>query len=93
MIFKELPREDLLKLLEGQENILGKEVSRLQTDAERCLCPFCSAAKPILFVDAKRPYKDGSALPNFLARCRACGAEFALFSGLALTVPRPGTVG
>lgn len=93
MIFKELSHEYVAELVAQEPDVLTPAMKRLLADAEKQICPYCSSPKPILHIDAKKPFTEGSMVPNYTAQCGKCGAEFTLWTGMAFAVPRPNKVG
>lgn len=76
MIFKEMKIEDVLKALEGQEDVLSKEVEAHNRYIEKLTCFQCGSPDIEQFVDPEHLFKEGSVLPNYLVRCTSCGCEF-----------------
>lgn len=86
MIFKPMKPEDVRKALEGQENILDPAVKENEAFFKRLACPSCGGeVMPI--VNAKTPFKKGSILPNYIAKCKTCGVEFEPHTGIQITMP------
>lgn len=89
MIFKPMKKEDVLKALEGQEDVLQKALKRHQLYFNSLSCPECGG-KVMAIVNAKTPWRVGcDVLPNFLAKCQYCGVEFEPYTGIQLTMPEP----
>jgi hypothetical protein len=87
-VFKPMKREDVLKALEGQKDILEPIFKQNEEFFKRLSCPACKGeVSPI--VDSRRPYREGSVLPNFLAKCKACGIEFEPHTGIQVTMATP----
>jgi rubredoxin len=87
MIFKTMKKEDVLKALEGHENILGPAAQQHEKFFKNLACPDCgSDVMPL--VNVRKPFREGSILPNFLAKCKMCGIEFDPYTGIQITMPR-----
>lgn len=85
-IFKPMKREDVLKALEGQPNILAPAVKENEAFFRRLSCPSCQGeVMPI--VNARAPFREGHILPNYLAKCKNCGIEFEPYTGIQITMP------
>lgn len=83
-MFRPMKKEDVLKALEGHENILKKATEENEAFFGRLSCPECrGAVMPI--VNTKQLYREGGILPNYLAKCRACTLEFEPYTGIIVT--------
>jgi hypothetical protein len=91
MIFKPMKKEDVLKSLGGQEDVLTPEVKRNEEYFRSLSCPYCGN-KCMPFVDPSRLFREGDLLPNYMARCVACGSEFEPYTKILTTVPHPNKV-
>ncbi len=91
MIFKPMAPDDARKALEGQEDILTPAANATDDFFKRLSCPACGG-ECMKFVDSHRLWRDGGILPNFLARCKACGVEFEPYTKIQLTVSHPNKV-
>jgi DNA-directed RNA polymerase subunit RPC12/RpoP len=89
MIFKPMKREEVLKLLEGQEDVLTPAIRAHEEYFKKLLCPYCSGDRCMPFVDPRRPFREGDLLPNYLARCTTCGTEFEPYTKLQISLPHP----
>lgn len=86
MIFKTMKASELRKALEGHENVLKPAVEAHERFFKQLACLSCGGeVMPI--VNAKKPFRDGEILPNYLAKCRACGVEFEPYTGIQVTLP------
>ncbi len=87
MIFKTMKPEDVRKALEGQTNIIEPAVEANKRYFKSLSCPSCGGpVGPI--VNARKPFKQGEILPNFLGKCETCGVEFDPATGIQITMPR-----
>ena len=80
MIFKEMDKEEVLKVLEGQKDILSEEKQKHEEYFAHLRCISCRGDEIEPFVDPESLYAPGSFLPNYLARCSACGCEFTPYT-------------
>jgi hypothetical protein len=86
MIFKTMKREDVLKALQGQENILKPAVEENERYFRRLSCPECGGdVMPV--VNPRQLYKEGGLLPNYLAKCRTCSVEFDPYTKIQVSLP------
>ena len=86
MIFKPMKREDVLKAIEGQKDILGPAVKDHESFFKRLSCPSCGGdVMPTL--NTRQLYREGHLLPNYLGKCKACEAEFEPYTGIIVTLP------
>jgi len=85
MLFKTMPKEVILKALEGHENILDKAVEEQQQFFKRLSCPSCGG-EVIAIVNPKQIFKKGALLPNCLAKCKVCEIEFEPYTGIQVTL-------
>jgi hypothetical protein len=86
MLFKTMPREDVLKALEGHENVLDKAAEEQRQFFKRLSCPSCGG-DVMAIVNSRQIFKKDSLLPNCLAKCRTCGVEFEPYTGIQVTLP------
>lgn len=89
MIFKPMKKEDVLRALEGQENILDRHVKEHEAYFKRISCPSCHG-DVMAIVNVRKLYSPGQVLPNYLGKCKTCGVEFEPYTGIQLTMPEPG---
>lgn len=85
MIFKMMNESDIRSALEGQENILEKEAKENERFFKSLTCPSCGAGV-LPIIDARKPFKEGQILPNYLAKCRQCEAEFEPYTKIQITL-------
>jgi hypothetical protein len=86
-VFKPMKREDLLKALKGQKNVIAPIFKDNEEFFKRLSCPDCGG-EVMPQVNARAPYKEGSVLPNFLGKCKSCGIEFDPHTGIQVSMPR-----
>lgn len=84
---KQLSQDDIWKLLEGQEDVLTPLVQKEQSFFRNSTCPACGGASHLPFVNPRRPFSQGSPLPNKLLKCLQCEAEFDPTTGLITSIP------
>lgn len=83
---KPLTQDEIWKLLEGQEDVLTPLAKKEQIFFRNSACPTCGAVSHSQTVNAKRPFSQGSPLPNILLRCLQCHTEFDPNTGLIVSV-------
>lgn len=81
-------QKDVLKALEGQENVIAPAVEANERFFKRVSCPGCGS-EVIPIVNEKQLFREGSILPNFLARCRTCQLEFEPYTGIIVKRATP----
>lgn len=74
--FSELDPEDARKLLDGHVDVITPAVRQEQERLNQASCPKCQSGGVQARVDAKRPFREGSFLPNKILHCLGCGTEF-----------------
>ncbi len=84
--FKELDPEVIKKLLEGQEDLLTKEVQKEEAFFKNSYCPKCKSIYLESFVDPNKPFISGSPLPNKRLKCIDCRTEFNPYTKLILSL-------
>lgn len=80
--FKQMDPDEILKLLEGHEDLLTPLVAKEDTFFRHSACPTCGSVSHDSFVNPARPFSSGSPLPNKLLRCRECSSEFDPYTNL-----------
>lgn len=86
MIFRTLPPEVVRQALTGHEDVLKKAMEENEVFFRRLSCPSCRGEiMPV--VDARRPFREGAVLPNYLGKCKSCGSEFEPHTGIQVTLP------
>lgn len=83
--FKELDPDVVLKLLEGQQDLLTPELKKEEAFFRNTSCPTCGERGLEAVLNEKRPFSPGVPLPNKFLRCR-CGTEFEPYTRLILSV-------
>ena len=90
---KQLSQDEILKLLEGHEDLLTPLVKKEQVFFRNSACPTCGAYSHSQTVNAHRPFTPGSPLPNILLRCLMCQTEFDpntnLITSVTPLIPAP----
>lgn len=86
MIFKTMKKKDVLKALEGQENVLKGAVEENEQFFKRLRCPHCKG-EVLPVVNARQPFVEGSLLPNYLGKCKVCSLEFEPHTGIIVSLP------
>jgi RNase P subunit RPR2 len=85
MIFKPMPKEEILKALRGHEDIIDRAVKEHEAFFKRLSCPSCGGeVMPV--VNPKRLFRESSVLPSYLGKCRSCGVEFEPYTGIQVTL-------
>lgn len=92
MIFKPMDPALARKALEGHLDVLSPAAQESDEFFARLSCPSCGG-ECMKFVDPTRLFREGAVLPNYLARCKACGTEFEPMTGIQVTVAHPSKVG
>jgi hypothetical protein len=83
--FKELDPDVVLKLLEGQQDLLTPELKKEEALFRNTSCPTCGARGLEAVINEKRPFNPGVPLPNRFLRC-ICGTDFDPYTRLVLSV-------
>lgn len=69
--------EDVLKFIEGQEDILARDVARDDALLAAIRCPKCRSATLFKEIDKDRPFTSNRTLANWNARCADCKCLFS----------------
>lgn len=78
-IFKEMNPDDVWKQLEGHENKIGKEMKLVEEYFAKLSCASCGGScRPI--VNPQQMFENNAILPNFLAQCNDCDAQFSPYT-------------
>jgi hypothetical protein len=86
-MFKPMKRADLLKALEGQENVLAPAVAENERFFRAIFCPSCGGdVMPI--VNTRKLFREGGLLPNFLGKCKTCHTEFEPHTNIIISLPK-----
>lgn len=91
MIFKPMTPEEARKALQGHEDILSPAAAATDAFFKTLSCPSCGG-ECMKFVDSSRLWRTDAILPNYLARCKACGVEFEPYTKIQVTVAHPNKV-
>ncbi len=86
MIFKPMKQEDVRRALKGHQDILKSAYEQNEKFFKALSCPSCGG-EVMAVINARTPFKEGSLLPNYLAKCKACSVEFEPYTGLIVTLP------
>ncbi len=86
MIFKPMKREDALRALKGQENIIAPAVREHEEFFKRLACPSCGS-NVMAVPNHRQLFREGSILPNYLAKCTSCETEFDPYTKIIVTLP------
>lgn len=96
MIFKTLPAVAVRKALEGQEDVITPAVKDHEAFFKRLSCPSCGGeVMPVVHpvmnreTGTRSPFRSGSVLPNYLAKCKICETEFEPHTGIQVSAPPP----
>lgn len=81
--FQEMDPDVIRQLIEGQENVIAPAVAREQGFLQGVACPSCGGPTDVR-LDVKRPFVQGSILPNKILVCSLCGTELDPRSGIIL---------
>jgi RNase P subunit RPR2 len=88
MIFKPMKPEAVRNALKGHEDILRSAFETHEKYFKSLHCPECRG-EVLAIVNARTPFREGSLTPNYLAKCKICGAEFEPYTGIQVTLPEP----
>jgi hypothetical protein len=87
--------EDIRKALEGHKDVLTPAAQENEAFFKRLSCPHCGGdVMPVIHpvmnpeTGQRSPFRAGSVLPNYLAKCKTCGIEFEPYTGIQVTIPR-----
>lgn len=86
MIFKTMKQEDVRRALEGHEDILKPAFDDMERLFKCLSCPECGG-EVMAVVNTKALFREGSIVPNCLAKCKVCGTEFEPHTGIQVTLP------
>jgi len=87
MIFKEMDPQEALKAIEGQPNILAKEVEEHKAYFSSLQCLYCGGGVHEC-LNPKELFTQESLLPKFLAECNDCGCQFEPYTGIEVRGPK-----
>jgi hypothetical protein len=83
MLFKEMSRDLLSKIIEGEEDILSALVARDREIYDSASCPRCGG-RCATEVDAQRALKSSRPIPRHNCRCLECKCLFEPFTGILI---------
>lgn len=86
MVFQEMKPEDVRKALKGQVDIIKPAVEAHQKYFSNLSCHRCGG-EVFPIVNVAMPFKTGSVLPNYLAKCKTCGTEFEPYTKIEVKGP------
>ncbi len=89
MIFKPMKKDDVLRALQGQENIIAPQVEAHEKFFKNLSCPHCGSGV-MAIVNTRKLFSTDGVLPNFLAKCKTCGVEFEPYTGIQISMPEQG---
>lgn len=81
-----MKREDVIKALEGHSDVLSEAKKKMDEFFKRVSCVSCGG-EVMPFINAKKPFRDGEIVPNYLARCKVCNCEFEPITGIQISSP------
>lgn len=87
--FKPMSDEDLNAAVEGQPNILARDLMKEEALFRHTSCPSCGQDACEAFPDPHKPFDPGSTLPRRLLRCATCRTEFNPYTGLVTLAAPP----
>jgi len=87
MIFKEMNPDDVWSFLDGHSNVIAEEVKKTDEYFSKLSCLYCGGScRPV--VNGAKLFEDGSALPNFIAECNDCEAQFTPYTKIEVRGPK-----
>jgi hypothetical protein len=89
MIFKAMKQEDVRKALKGHSDIMKPSFDAVENLIKTISCPACGSGGLVPVVNSRVPFKEGSIVPNYLAKCESCRGEFEPYTGIQVTLPKP----
>lgn len=85
-IFKEMKPEDVLKQLEGHKNVIKDEMDKVNEFFSKLECVSCrGSCHPV--VNPEKLFEANAILPNFIAECNECGAQFSPYTRIVVRRP------
>lgn len=85
MIFKTMKIEEIRKALKGHSDILKSTYEDVVKFFKTLSCPRCHS-EVMAIVNSRAPFRDGSIVPNYFAKCKVCGIEFEPYTGIIITL-------
>jgi hypothetical protein len=86
MIFKPMKQEDVRLAIAGHQDVLKLAYEQNEKLFKALSCPSCGG-EVMAVVNARTPFKEGSIVPNCLAKCKVCSVEFEPHTGIVVTMP------
>lgn len=86
MIFKTMKQEEVRRSLQGHEDILKSAYEANDKLFKSLTCPECRGSV-MAVPNTKMLFREGSIVPNYLAKCKTCGTEFEPATGIQVTLP------
>lgn len=86
MIFKEMDPDDVWRVLSGHSNVIAEEVKKTEEYFSKLSCTYCGGNCHAV-VNNEKLFDDGSILPNFIAECSDCGAQFTPYTKIEVKGP------
>lgn len=86
MVFQEMKPEDVRRALAGQPNVLKPALEAHEKYFANLSCYRCGG-DVYAIVNPKKLFREGSVLPNFLAKCKSCGCEFEPYTMIEVKGP------
>jgi hypothetical protein len=78
---------EVLQLITGHTNIITKEVQEIEKYFSKLQCSYCGGScRPI--TNNKKLFDDNSILPNFIAHCNDCEAQFTPYTKIEIRGPK-----
>lgn len=86
MVFKEMDPDEVRKALEGQTNVIEAEMAKVTSYFSSLQCLYCGGScRPTTFPE--KLFLEGSILPNFIAECNDCCAQFSPYTKIEIRGP------
>ena len=86
MLFKPLKQHEVRQALEGHQDILKPVFEASERFFRSLSCVSCGG-EVMAIVNSRAPFKEGSIIPNYLAKCKRCSTEFEPHTGIQVTPP------
>lgn len=86
MVFQEMKPGDVRKALAGHVDIIKPALELHQQYFSNLSCHRCGGSV-MAVVNVQTPFREGSILPNYLAKCKTCGCEFEPYTKIEVKGP------
>jgi hypothetical protein len=86
MVFREMDPADVRKALEGHTDVIQPALRAHQEYFKSLSCYRCDG-EVLAVVNTRELFRPNAILPNFLAKCRACGCEFEPYTKIEVAGP------